>query len=523
LALSLVVWAQPEAEAQRVVPGEPMRGLCELKPARFEAEGEHWRLEIDDELVAVAREGGRSRWSWTPGFFAGEVRGRLIDLRGGAQHELRLDVSPTPAKLGRERFAELLTELRREQPELVLGSEPATERMGSLGHLDDPLLAYAKLRSHGEDFLASLERVLAEPVWRLRQERRMLAVAQVRRADRRTVLQALRNPQLAALLSGHAPPRLTHGGPRLDAPVVEPHVDEATNRCMKALVGAVLRRVVDCRERLEVKVAKERESGTRTTLASRWGVREAFLCELEHGLQSALRGPVLTQVSRAEITAAGLNAIAAHPVYARSYRLGWRALGLGFEDGGSEDDLWLPPTWELYERWCFVALRRLLRERFGFESLPAVGEPAAELGWSGSDESGRRVWLGFQVECGSWSRTKKRAFRSVSGKRYPDLVVTLEDEGERRWVVLDVKYRASRWGVLDGMSSAHLYHDALRWHGQLAERALLVVPAKGGAPWLEEPGFHAEHGVGVVVAGPGELEGLVGVLNALLRASMVWS
>ena len=164
MALSLRVKARPEAALECVPLGHVAGGFQELQVAVVEIDGEHWQLEIDDERVPVEHRAGCSRWQWTPGFFAGEVRGRLVDVRGGEAHQLRLDVSPTPTKLGREHFAELLAELRREQPEFVLGSEPATERMGSLGHLDDPLLAYAKLRNHGREFLASLERVLADPV-----------------------------------------------------------------------------------------------------------------------------------------------------------------------------------------------------------------------------------------------------------------------------------------------------------------------------------------------------------------------
>lgn len=510
----------------RTRPGEPLRelavgelaaGFGENLEGELAAEGEHWQLEIDDEQLAVERQGGRCHWRWTPGFYAGEVRARLIDLRSGAEHELRLDVSPSAAKLGRERFATLIAELRREQPEFVLGTEPAMDRMGSLGRLDDPLLAYGKLRIYGEQFVASLARLLAGPVRNLRQERRHLAPGQVRRVDRRTVLQALRDPQLAARLTGREPSHSASATAlRLDAPVVSLHLDEPANRCIKAITQAMLRRVVDCRERLAIKVAKQRESSTRTTLTSRWPARERFLLALGHQLGRALRGPVLSAVTRSEITAAGLNTISAHPVYARTHRLGWRALGLGFTDGGPDDDLWLPPTWELYERWCFVALRRILRDRFGFEPILTAVAPRAECDWLGIDRDGRRAWLGFQVACPTWSSKPNHGFRSLAVTRYPDLVLTLEAGETRRWWVFDAKYRASRSAIVDAMTSAHLYHDGLRWHGLRPERSLLVVPASGGAPWLEEPAFHAEHEVGVVVAGPEVTEGLTRALEVAL-------
>lgn len=517
MALSIELRPGPGAAPRECAVGETGAGFCEFVAAELSVDGEHWDLEVDDERLAVERRLGRSCWSWKPGFYAGEVRARLIDERSGVEHELRLDVSPSPAKLGRERFAELIAELRRAQPEFVLGSEPALDRMGSLGRRDDPLLAYGKLRAHAAGFLASLARILAAPVQRLRQERRMLGLDQARRVDQRTVVQALRNPQLTALLTKREPPRGSQATAlRLDAPVVALHVDEAANRCIKAVVVALLRRVIDCRERLAAKVDKERKSATRTTLASRWPARERFLLGLEGRLAWALRGPVLAAVTRAEITAAGLNAISAHPVYARTHTLGWRALGLGFVDGGPEEDLWLAPTWELYERWCFVATRQLLETRFGFRAQAAAAGPKVAHCWRGIDGDGRRAWLGLQVECPTWLSKPIYGFRSLTTVRYPDLVLTLEVGDTRRWMVLDAKYRASRRAVLDAMTSAHLYHDGLRWFDDRPQQSLLVVPAGGGAPWLEDPSFHAGHGVGVVVAAPGAVEDLAKVLGRAL-------
>lgn len=517
MAVTVLVRTRPGEPLRELAAGELAVGFGENLEGELAAVGEHWQLEVDDEPLAAERRSGRCHWRWTPGFYAGEVRARLIDVRSGAEHELRLDVSPSAAKLGRDRFAALISELRREQPEFVLGSEPAMDRMGSLGRLDDPLLAYGKLRIYGADFVRSLAQVLAGPVRRLRQERRHLTPGQVRRVDSQTVLQALRDPQLAARLTGREPPRSASAAAvRLDAPVVSLHLDEPANRCIKAITQALLRRIIDCRERLAIKVAKQRESSTRTTLTSRWPARERFLLALEHQLGRALRGPVLSAVTRPEITAAGLNTISAHPVYARTHRLGWRALGLGFTDGGPEEDLWLPPTWELYERWCFVAMRRVLRDRLGFEPISAAVAPRAECDWLAVDCHGRRAWLGFQVACPTWSSKPNHGFRSLAVTRYPDLVLTLEDGERRRWWVFDAKYRASRAAVVDSMTSAHLYHDGLRWHGLRPERVLLMVPAGGGAPWLEDPVFHDEHGVGVAVAGPGETEGMMRELELAL-------
>jgi hypothetical protein len=72
------------------------------------------------------------------------------------------------------------------------------------------------------------------------------------------------------------------------------------------------------------------------------------------------------------------------------------------------------------------------------------------------------------------------------------------DGGDPRFVVFDAKYRASRANVLDAMSSAHIYQDSLRIGSRRPEASFLLVPCGGGAPWLEDAAFQAEHRVGVL-------------------------
>lgn len=68
--------------------------------------------------------------------------------------------------------------------------------------------------------------------------------------------------------------------------------------------------------------------------------------------------------------------------------------------------------------------------------------------------------------------------------------------------VFDAKYSTSRQNVLDAIKSAHVYHDALRLRDRRLDSVSLLVPAGGGAPWLETDAFMAEHGVGVRVLAP---------------------
>jgi hypothetical protein len=95
-------------------------------------------------------------------------------------------------------------------------------------------------------------------------------------------------------------------------------------------------------------------------------------------------------------------------------------------------------------------------------------------------------------------------------------VITVDDHGSRKMLVLDAKYRTSRINVLDAMRSSHLYQDALRWDEARPVCSLLLVPRGGGAPWLEVQEFHAAHHVGVQPLAPDTRSGLSALLERWL-------
>ena len=105
---------------------------------------------------------------------------------------------------------------------------------------------------------------------------------------------------------------------------------------------------------------------------------------------------------------------------------------------------------------------------------------------------------------------------SISKERVPDLVLKVERADNRRFIVMDAKYRASRASVLDAMESAHIYQDSLRIGFRRPEGSLLIVPAPGGAAWLEGRAFQEEHRVGVHVLSPGMDATLPSFVSAVL-------
>ena len=78
-------------------------------------------------------------------------------------------------------------------------------------------------------------------------------------------------------------------------------------------------------------------------------------------------------------------------------------------------------------------------------------------------------------------------------------MVLIQVSGENvRFEVFDAKYRTARKAVLDAMTSAHIYHDALRFNGRRPDSALLVLPNIRNAGPLSDAGFRQQHGVGVI-------------------------
>jgi hypothetical protein len=487
-------------------------------------------LLVDDEILPVKESFDGLVWEWTPGFYAGEVTAELVKPNDEVIATYILDVSPDSKKLGAAVFQSMIDEVWQEDPFLVIGREPPTAPIGSLGREQNPLLEYSRLRCYGADFLHALWEVARNPIHVVRYRREAISMYRVRRADRRTALAALSNPDLANFLnrssdSDSPPSDLT---PTLDVPSYESDLDGAANRCLAALIQGVNRRAEALRLALGEMVQREEIGETRTSLAGRWAVRRTFLNHLSERLRRLMRQPPFAAVTQPEVSAAGLNAISAHPLYARAYGLGWRSIRHGVRAPTSEERLWISPTWEIFERWCFVRLGKLLRQACSNLDWrrSEQHESRAVSVWHANDNRGNKLELLFQPEFASGGDRRPHQFWSLSQLRVPDLVLTIESPSRASFIVLDAKYRQSRSAVLDAMTSAHVYHDALRWGDQKADLALLLVPASGGAPWLEDPAFHSREGVGVLVFPPDLPEGITSAvkeINRMVAFAEAWS
>ena len=432
------------------------------------------------------------------------MRAELVGPNGRVQATYLFDVSPNPDKLGRDLFQAMLDRIWDFDPGLVLGTEPAALPVGHQAAISDPWLEYARLRTYGDRFVRALLAISRQPLRELRAERAHLPLPQVRRTDRQTALAALGNPQLLKVL-GSRDDRViaTAASPHFDVPVARETLDGAGNRCIAAIAHAVSRRAVRLRDELQSITKNEPESTTRTSLIARWPRRHEFLDQLVGRLRHFQRISPLVEVTRREISAAGLNAVSADPAYSNAYGSGWRILRRGVEGPPQAERLWISPTWEIYERWCFVRLGEAIRKFVGEVepgykwSISRNHKSKATAAFTGLRNGNRMIELLLQPTFPAGDKGANAGFSSISGKREPDIVLARTDGDTRKWYVLDAKYRTGRQNVLEAMASAHVYRDALRWNGRKPESAVLLVPRPGGTPWLEQPDFINRHRVGV--------------------------
>ena len=485
-------------------------GFCETSEVVFTAPAElEGDLFIDDERLP--RDDSENRWKWKPGFYAGEVRAEFVDPTGQSLGVFRLDVSPDPKKLGADTFARMLGEIAAFDPRLLEGTEPARHLLGPLGEESNPVVAFVRLRRREEAIRQALADICAQPIRGLRARRNLVPLTRMRRVDHRTVERALGHPSTAALVLGQESSvrEVVSPGsdpnPQFDVPAVERQLDTPPNRAALAMLLALYRRCSDVAEGLRpLEHAKTADAATGLSgRVPRWvEILERFRRDLER----TRRALPFSAVKRPGFSAAGLNAIASHPLYARFYRLGWEALRRGVSDLDPKDPLPLSPTWEIYERWCFVELAGLLERSLPDFSWTRAGKDD-RLEWRGRSADGRaQVVLFLQETASSTNGTAKPdALWSVSRQCRPDLVLRWTMEGGcSAFVVLDAKYRAARDRILAGMmESAHPYQNALRWGDERPRATLLLVPDAKEVPWLSGFEFVREHRVGALTLRPG--------------------
>jgi hypothetical protein len=471
------------------------------------------RLFVDDEPLESSHHEAFDAWRWEPGFYAGKVIAELVDSGGKVLATYHFDVAPDQNKLGETSFAAMLDELLAFDARLLMGNEYAQLEVGREGLTSNPHLQYARLKRYGPALLAAFNEVLRKPLTRLHRERTLRPAHQLRRVDRQTLRRAWQDPAAMALLynleRANASVEVLH----FDVPTVFENLDNPANQALAVVLGEILRRSRHVIAALQKIIDGEGDTGARSALAPRLGRRIEFLEGLHRDLRKIQRKEPFGSLRQPQISAAGLNAISAHPAYARVYRHGWYVLRPGIDGSSEGERLWISPTWEIYERWCYLQVVAMMKSIYPdlqwCDRWPGTSLDYIRCTGRGIDTQ-VDVWL--QVNCPAFDQPASHGFSSISGARYPDIVVTVESPAGSSFIVMDAKYRVERKWVLEGMVSAHLYRDCLRWRGRKPNLSILLVPRAGGAPLLETMTYQQANGVGVAVLSV-EHNGLQAVLT----------
>lgn len=477
---------------------EATSGFCELKSYELSIDHpEACKLLLDEVELSPTIPGQTNSWHWQPGFYAGTVLAELCGPSCQVLAKYRLDVSPNPQKLGQEEFKRILDQIFEFEPRLLLGSEAAQFGIGAEGESTDLNLEYARLRRYGSQLLAALKPLALRPLTQLHHDRALVPANQVRRLDPRSMIALARQPGAIPRLRGEVG---QNGRSQLvfDVPRSREVLDTPAHRTLLRIVNAVLRRAQRVGEELAISARAEEQTTTRTALTPRMAYRHAYLSALESGLKYAVKHAPFNEVSRQEISATGLNAVVAHPAYSRVFLTCWSILRPGVA-GSSEELLWMSPTWQIYERWCFLKTHSALKCMFPSlkweRHFPTSREDCIVFT---SKKDDLEISLFLQPRFPAFDQPVWHSFKSLSGERIPDIVLTCTTSSTNKLLVFDAKYRVSRRGVLESMQSAHTYHDCLRWGDVAPAISLLFVPAAGGMPKLEEDGYRQQYGIGVL-------------------------
>lgn len=477
-------------------PGLPFTGCMEMQTYLIAVPCEQARLYVDDAPLDM--DARQQYWEWQPGFYAGsvELELELPELREPVCYIV--DVGPDQHKTGREQYLEYLQQIADFDPGLLLGREPAMHGLGGRSASPEQVwLEYARLRQFIGRYLNGLKQICARPIIRHTSQRANMPLSVAKRVDGTSLQQLATRPGLLTALAGEpeaTDTAVTDADPRINVPFFEPTMDTPANRLVARQLTEVRRRVRALQQRLSTIATSVSE--TETDIRARLPRRGKYLAQLDRQLARIAASLPFAVANISKKSGAELNSVAGHPHYSQAHRMGIRLLRQGLSDLADDEQHALAPTWAIYEAWCFVALSHALKQLFPDLNWASKIEPtSADLVLSGSG-NGITIQLYYQMNCRGMSKPNSYKYYSITGERRPDLVLEVTEQGMTRFICLDSKYSASRGRILDAMSSAHIYHDALRRNEDRAQLSLILVPANKELEELAHQDYWRKHGVG---------------------------
>jgi len=421
-----------------------------------------------------------------------------------------VDVRARAEKLDVGAWSALIDDLTAWLPGVLLGLSTANAGSVSLAGVHAGL-AVAAMEPLLTPLLEAIAAVVRSPTTLDREspvDRRMHAIRRVRPETLRWVT---RHPEVATALHGVASETQTSGDPWVPTRVPDATVDHPANRAVRWYAE----RVAAAIEPLGPALRKAASGLMDDTTA--WCLALARSLELASAqLRRLVASSFLGGIPAAPPDEGAMLTLQDDPRYARVMRVARRILDARFSADAPAGEVLAPAraSFELYELWCLLAVRRSLDAAIGaapWAHGAVVDDPllAHDLGGLTLHRAygGGTLTIGYNLTFGSQAW---RAQRALTGERRPDLVVRWRaGDAEGAWVVLDAKYRVQRASLTEAFASLHVYRDALllRNHGGRPRAGLLLVPevASECVAWAADD-FIAEHGLGLWRLRPGEPE-----------------
>lgn len=459
------------------------------------------------------------------GFWTSTARALRLEV-GGQRVERRVRVVPARDKLDGQAWTRMLTDLERWLPAIGVGASGGTAGGLDAGGAASAGFTAVALLPLVPALMAALRSITASPRERTVEHVEHVPLRAIRRAVPSALAWLSRHPRAAAAMDAWG--SLERSGPEPTLPRVAAFED--THHPVNRYVAWAIARASKCLRQLAGRLEKVAGAGGSTLQAdvAQWcKARAAAAAAAERDLRERTERSFLRRIDPAPASEAAMLALRDDPVYSRFHRVIRPFLAPRYAADAPDEQAPARPSYELYELWTFLAVVRGL----------AATRPAWTQTWhhtaapdfSGGMGRGSRVELldgGERLEV--WFNRRFASFfagdhggpHSISGERYPDMVVAHHRaDGQRRWLVLDAKYRVSRRNLADAFESVHIYRDALRWPamgGRCAAGWLLVPEVRDEtATWFSDE-FRQEHGCGCFRLRPGE-EG-----DAAAVARAVW-
>lgn len=483
-------------EVGELIPGQVCAGFKEDSRYLIRKPKPGMALFVDDAPLSSDAE--ELFWEWSPGFYAGQVMAELQVQGQYHTHQFLLDVSPHPDKAGHELFAQYIADIADYAPELLLGKEPATQGLSGQSSLINVWIAYARLRAFAPRYIRAMRAVIADPITRLSHYRERVPIHRARNIDVTTILRLARNAPLLAtmvtLAKGNAALDLLLEDTTVDVPFNEPTVDNPANQQMLRQLRDIIRRVEWVTTELES--YREQTSDTETEMLNRIPRRVRYMKEIWRDLTNIARRHPFDCVTPRGSSAAGLNAVSGHTRYAHAHQVGAKLLRHGVSRLDEEEMLYVGPTWQIYEAWCFCTLAKCLEDAFPeYQWRRCESSAHVDMFVEGTGD-GIQIRLYLQLVCPSLTASKTHGYYSISRERRPDLVLEVTKGDQVRFTVLDAKYMASRRSVMEAMSSAHIYRDSLKRQEQSPSLSLLLIPSSREVAELTDDSYRKRYGEG---------------------------